>query len=298
MKQFKHKTLLARASMMLLAMLCFLGGARAQETLTVCDGTATNSYVPIYGLYVDTQGQNSEFIIPAETEGMSDLAGGTISKLTFYITNSPATWGSPTVQVYMGEVEGTTLSSLNGPTNFTTVWTGELSNQNSTMEITLSTPYTYEGGNLLIGMYVQTASSTYKGTSFSGISAPSGSSRYNSGSGSGSAQSFLPKTTFTYETASTGCDMPTSISVSSITHNSATVTWDGEGSKWNLRYKASTDADYTLVERHTTLLVLQKIQHIAWAFRPTAVVQPAASSQLPSLRRIRMQLLQICKFLT
>ena len=33
MKQFKHKTLLARASMMLLAMLCFLGGARAQQTL-------------------------------------------------------------------------------------------------------------------------------------------------------------------------------------------------------------------------------------------------------------------------
>ena len=31
MKQFKHKTLLARASMMLLAMLCFLGGARAQD---------------------------------------------------------------------------------------------------------------------------------------------------------------------------------------------------------------------------------------------------------------------------
>ena len=33
MKQFKHKTLLARASMMLLAMLCFLGGARAQQAL-------------------------------------------------------------------------------------------------------------------------------------------------------------------------------------------------------------------------------------------------------------------------
>ena len=31
MKQFKHKTLLARASMMLIAMLCFLGGARAQS---------------------------------------------------------------------------------------------------------------------------------------------------------------------------------------------------------------------------------------------------------------------------
>ena len=254
MKQFKHKTLLARASMMLLAMLCFLGGARAQETLTVCDGTATNSCVPIYGLYVDTQGQNSEFIIPAETEGMSDLAGGTISKLTFYITNSPATWGSPTVQVYMGEVEGTTLSSLNGPTNFTTVWTGELSNQNSTMEITLSTPYTYEGGNLLIGMYVQTASSTYKGTSFSGISAPSGSSRYNSGSGSGSAQSFLPKTTFTYTPGELpACPKPKGLKVNYTGGTTAEVSWTGEAETYNI------DVNGTVTEGVTSPYTLEDL---------------------------------------
>ena len=187
-------------------LLCLLVGGKAwgQTTLTVCDGsvsgttTATCNYVPIYGLYVDTNNQNSEFVIPAETYGMSNMIGGTISKLAFYITNNPATWGNPTVEVYMGEVDGTTISSLNGPTNFTSVWTGTLSNQNATMEITLSTPYIYNGGNLLIGMIVRTKSDTWKTTTFTGISADSGSSRYNSGSGTGIAQSFLPKTTFTY----------------------------------------------------------------------------------------------------
>ncbi|MBR5982462.1 MAG: choice-of-anchor J domain-containing protein [Bacteroidales bacterium] len=193
----------------LLLLLFFTSLAWGQsKTLTVCDGSETNNYVPIYGLYVDTNNQNSEFIIPAETEGttgelesgtMSDMEGGTITQLAFYITNSPESWGNPTVQVYMGEVDGTTLSSLNGPTNFTTVWTGTLSNENATMEITLSTPYTYEGGNLLIGMYVQSKSSTYKTTTFTGIKPDySSSSRYNSGSGTGTAQQFLPKTTFTY----------------------------------------------------------------------------------------------------
>ena len=31
-----------------------VGGAKAQETLTVCDGTDNNSNVPFYGLYADT----------------------------------------------------------------------------------------------------------------------------------------------------------------------------------------------------------------------------------------------------
>ena len=93
--------------LLLMALMFAPWAMNAQETLTVCDGTTTNSYVPIYGLYVDTQGQNSEFIIPAETEGMSAMEGGEISKLAFYISGTPSTWGSPTVQVYMGEVEGT-----------------------------------------------------------------------------------------------------------------------------------------------------------------------------------------------
>ena len=84
--------------------------ANAQETLTVCNGTNTHTKIPMNGLYVDTQGTTSEFIIPADS--LSDMVGGSISKITFYISEIPETWGTPTIQLYIGEVDGTTLSSI------------------------------------------------------------------------------------------------------------------------------------------------------------------------------------------
>ena len=62
--------------------------ANAQtQTLTVCDGDDgfNNNFIPIAGTYVDTQGTISEFIIPSTTEGMADMVGASISKLTFYL---------------------------------------------------------------------------------------------------------------------------------------------------------------------------------------------------------------------
>ncbi len=206
--------------------------ASAQTTdLLVNDGTATNNYIPFYGSYVDTQGCTCEFVIPATTVGMDGMTGGTISKLTFYISGSPATWGSPTIQVYMGEVSGTTLSGINGPTNFTTVYTGTISNQTNPLVIELTNAYTYGGGNLLIGTYVQTASSTYKSTPFYGVSAASGSSYYHSGSsyGSATAQSFLPKTTITYTPNASYCAKPTNLhKVGEPGPRNVTVAWDAE----------------------------------------------------------------------
>lgn len=171
--------------LMLLMVLCVPLAANAQETLTVCDGTATNEYLPVYGFYMDTQGTTSEFIIPANTEGMSGMVGGTISKLTFYISGSSSqSWGKPFIQLYLGEVEGTTLSSVNGPSNFTVVKTMVWSNQQSTIEVEFDEPYTYGGGNLLIGTYIK-SSGNYKSTNFYGVTAPSGSGycTYPSGGG-------------------------------------------------------------------------------------------------------------------
>ena len=247
------KTIIKKAFLLMLLMaLITPWRAHAQETLTVCDGTApgtsttTNSYIPIYGSYVDTQGATSEFIIPSTTAGMNELEGGTITKMSFYISNSPATWGSPTIQIYMGEVEGTTLNSLYGPTNSNVVVVSirVLSNQQSVLEVELDEPYTYGGGNLLIGTYVQIKSSTYKATSFSGISASSGSSRYNTGSGSGTAQSFLPKTTFTYTPSAGGCGKPSTVTSENITSNSAFINWTGGSGTYNVEYKKTTSSEW------------------------------------------------------
>ena len=242
MKKTAYSRFLARAAVTLLAVFSF-SGARAQETLTVNDGTTTDEYVPVYGYYVDTQGITSEFIIPANTEGMSGMVGGTISKVTFYLSGSPATWGSPTIQLYLGEVEGTTLSGVNGPTNFTVVKTMVWSNQQSTIEVEFDEPYTYGGGNLLIGTYVQSKGG-YKHTYFLGVSAPSGSG-YCHYSNNNSSRSFLPKTTFTYEPADDDCPKPKNLAASNVTAHTAELSWESEGTAFILQYKKASDSDWT-----------------------------------------------------
>ena len=268
--------------------------AQAQEELTVCEGTTTNSYIPVYGLYVDTQGCTSEFIIPAETEGMSDMEGGTISKVTFYLSEIPDTWGSPVIQLYLGEVEGTTLSSISGPSNFTVVKTMVWSNQQSTIEVEFDEPYTYEGGNLLIGTYVQTKGS-YKTTYFLGVSAPSGSSRYSSsGPGTtGTAQSFLPKTTFTYTAASGTCEKPATLVAENVTGNSATLTWTGGSGVYNIELNGTIieenyeDYTYSLTDLAATTAYTAKVQSVCDGSTPTSTwksvsfTTPCASYDIP-----------------
>ena len=125
----------------------------AQNTLTVADGTTTSSYVPVHGLWTDSY-LRSQTIYPASTIQAAatthEMTGGSITSLTYYLS-SPATstWPGPWV-VKMMEVSATTLSSFVDMTNATTVYTGPLNGTASTMTITLATPYTYNGGNLLI----------------------------------------------------------------------------------------------------------------------------------------------------
>lgn len=63
--------------------------SRAQNTLTVADGTATNTYIPVYGSYLDDF-IHSQFIYSAEmiTNSITttDMTGGEITSMTFYIS--------------------------------------------------------------------------------------------------------------------------------------------------------------------------------------------------------------------
>ena len=247
----KRKSLL----FLLLMALFMPWAAMAQETLTVHDGTTTNGNVPIWGLWADNSLQ-SEMVYPA-TE-LEDMNGGTISILNVFsngTNNIPSTgtsgcWNG-TCQIFMKEVSETTISDFTGTDGATIVYDGPISLVSGVMTIELSTPYTYGGGNLLVGYYYTTggayASVSWKGESVTGAAVYGRSGQ----SYSPTVANFLPKTTFTYVPASTGCDMPTAIAVSDITTDGATVTWEGEGNKWNLRYKASTDEEYTLVENLT-----------------------------------------------
>lgn len=236
MKKVRLFLLLLMAAMMPLAMF-------GQNTVTVNDGTATNSYVPVYGLYTDTQGSTSEFIIPSTAEGMDLLANGTISNLTFYLSTSASEAWTGTFQVYMAEVESTTLSAVVGPDACTVVYTGTLDATGTTMEITLDQPYTYQGGNLLIGTYVQVAGN-YKSATFYGVSA-TGAGYHTHGS-TNSAQNFMAKTTFTYSGGTViTCPKPTDLTCTAYTSTTATLAWTagGEETSWTLEY--STNEDFT-----------------------------------------------------
>ena len=213
-------------------------------SVTLNDGTATNSNVPVYGYYVDNQGTTSEFILPSSAEGMSSIQYGSISKLTFYLSSpASASWGDAVFKVYLKEVSNTTISALEGPDACTVVYTGSLDATQSTMEITFDQPFVYLGGNLLIGTYVQTKG-TWKSATFYGVSASSGASYCNKNS---SSQSFLPKVTIDYIPGEAPSCMPVSgLSASNIQAHSAELNWTAGGSEseWKLYYKKAAEEDW------------------------------------------------------
>ena len=113
-----------RLLLMTMLLFTFLGGAGAQETLTVYDGTNTSNYVPFYGLYAD-YGTRSQFVIPAAD--LSNMAGGTITNLTFYSSNASKSYDEG-VTVYLKEVDYTTFASatLEDWSSMIAVYTGTI----------------------------------------------------------------------------------------------------------------------------------------------------------------------------
>ena len=148
----KHLSIL-----MLLAALVVPWASRAQETLTVCDGTGTNTHFPVNGLYTDTYAACNEFIIPASL--LTEMSGATIESMTFYLSTPAAAAWTGTIQMYLGETTATSVASFSTPSSsaVTVVYTGLLDATGTTMTVTFSTPYEYNGGNLLIGSYISVA---------------------------------------------------------------------------------------------------------------------------------------------
>ena len=178
-------------------LLAFTGFVRANE-LTVHEGTTTNSYVPVYGFYADAY-LKCEMVYPASE--LSAMSGGEISSLTFGISSPAAEAWTGTFQVFVKEVNDATISDFSGTTGATVVYTGTLDGTGSTMTVNFSSPYTYNGGNLLVGFYL-TTTGNYKSISWAGETVTGASVQGYSYSDlsdiTASQRNFLPKTTFTY----------------------------------------------------------------------------------------------------
>lgn len=239
-------------------LLALIGLSAYADELTVYDGTATNSHIPFYGLYAD-YGMRNQFIIPANQ--LTNMNGCDITKLTFYSSNKESQSYDEGVTVYLKEVSYTTFSST--PTfeewnSMSAVYTGTISVSNSQMVIDLTSPYSYEGGNLMIGFQVTTWGTTGTSISWYGVGQTSGSSAYNKANSSHtwessvSTEAFIPKTTLTYEEASTTCPKPANLTASVTNSHTATLTWESDFTSFNLRYKVASEENWTVVNNLTT----------------------------------------------
>ena len=201
-------------------------------TFTVCDGTTTNSYIPIY-VGGDWDGYfHSQFIIPASS--LSGMSNGEITKMTFYAAQT-TNWGNnASFKVYLAETNATTLSSFQSWGGMTQVYEGNLSIVDNKMVVELATPYPYTNGNLMVGFY-QTGYGNDYHPSWYGVTATGAS--LSGTTGYPYQRNFLPKTTFAYQVIS--CPKPTGLQTALTEGNGsiATLSWteNGEATNWVLQ---------------------------------------------------------------
>ena len=238
---------------LLIVLLCTLFGvARAQSELTVYDGTVTNNVVPAYIFYFDDF-TRAQHVIPADD--LIDMNGATITSIKYYTTasNVPYTAVS-SARVYLMEVDYTTMTALEPFENGTVVFEGYFDvvseGDGGSLTIDFDTPYTYTGGNLLVGID-NTEDKGYKSINFYGQTVTGASwAGYNANSlegVTGSQRNFIPKTTFTYiPSGGTVCEKPDTFTLveGSITATSAIFNWTGGSGTYNFQYKKSTDENY------------------------------------------------------
>ena len=242
--------------LMLLLLSCW-GGTRATE-LTVYDGTATSGYVPVYGYYADNF-LKCEFVIPA-TE-LTVMKGGSLKGMTFYLSSKASAAWTGTFQVFLKEVDFTTISAYQGTSDATIVYDGALDATKATMKIDFSTSYTYGGGNLLVGVY-HTPKGDYTSASFYGTTVTGacvqgyGSSMNNV---SVNQRDFIPKTTFEYEAAGTVYKTPNNVTQSNLTYSGVTYSWTApEGATatgYAYQYKMASETEWSALTSTTGTFV-------------------------------------------
>lgn len=153
---------------MTLAVMCF-SFAKAQ-TVQIGSGTSTSYFFPIYSLFGYSYTQQ------IYTKAQIGNHSGSISKLRFYYASGTGTSSNLSWTIYMGNTTKTNFSGNSdwvAVGNLTQVFSGNVTYPavGNWMEITLTTPFTYDGiNNLVIAVDENTAgySSLYFQTFTSG----------------------------------------------------------------------------------------------------------------------------------
>ena len=174
--------------------------AAQANTLTVCDGNATNYLVPINGWYVDEEGTMSQMIYPAEM--LTEMQNGKISQMKFYAEES-IEFEACELQLSFKTVDENGFETTTAVEGATVVSTMDAIYGARELVFDLYTPYEYTGGNLMVEVKVTYAGDyNWVSTYFLGVETENNASysHYMSyGTPSDKLHQFLPKATFTYE---------------------------------------------------------------------------------------------------
>ncbi len=204
-----------------------------QGEYVIAAGDETDSHVPVYGYYTDSQ-QHTQSIYPESM--LTDLLGLDITQLKYHIVD-PSTYTSDTYwrhgagsfQVSVAITNQTSLASAFATDALTNVYTGSLYAPDTTMTVVFNQPFTYTGGNLLVDFNLPTSLSTYQNASFYGT-AQSNASRleYTYSSLSVNSYDFLPTISIPYQYSVEACPAPVDLSFELVgmgTHE-AIIRWD------------------------------------------------------------------------
>ena len=210
--------------------------------------SSSTSYIPVYGSYCNNATNKGQILIPASAFP-TDMADATVRRLTFYTTNSYASvnWGTAEFNVLVTEVDATSFATavFFDWNAMTTVYSGSLSVSDNQMVINLDTPFSYTGGNLVIGFnltttgtngyvtWVATYGSTYLGA-------------YQYGTNTVSRSMYQPKTTFNYLPNPT--PRPINPHATEELSTEATVAWTAPNSSdvtgYQYQYKLATTTEW------------------------------------------------------
>ena len=206
----------------------------ATDSIIIADGTIMSEYFPVYGFYADAV-QHSQSVYPESM--LAELVGTPITGLTYYIsaastsTSTSTSWryGNGSFEVSLGTTQQTSLASGFAPDAVTNVYTGTLDASGTQMHIELSTPFVYNGGNLLVDFNLPVASGYERAYFIGADQAEASFMQYDYyGSPTGGYASFIPKVALHYAYAVEPCPDLTDLTVELLGDgtSSAVVRWN------------------------------------------------------------------------
>lgn len=232
----------------LMALFALPFASNAQTSWTVADSTAVHATVPLDFYNCDGSGvREAQMLYPASL--LTSMNGSTLGSITFYHQNATAskTLTASTWYILIGETTETDLSSGFSTVALDTVYAGNLVVTSGVFSFDFTTPYTYNGGNLIVEILTTGATGNWFGSSNQGCYGMDSIGSTYSSMSTPNYTSFLPKTTFTEAPT---CFPVINLAATSVTSTGLTLTWSDD---------VNSSATYTIYNMADTTVVASAI---------------------------------------